>query len=69
VSEQMRWTVPERAGLAGRPTAIRYHLMAGQWDESATFQPIRCGGGIVFPYRERVPLSQVCQDCQAAPAQ
>jgi hypothetical protein len=67
VSEQTAWTVPERQRyvVAGRPARYTYHLMAGDWDTDATFQPVRCGGGIVFPYREKVAKSQVCPDCLA----
>jgi hypothetical protein len=66
----MRWTVPERRRyvVAGQPASLTYHLMSGEWDADATFQPIRCGGGIVFPYCERVPLSRVCPDCLASRA-
>ena len=40
-----------------------FHLIDGEWDCSATFQPIKCGDGIVFPYRETVDISEVCPDC------
>lgn len=40
-----------------------YHISDEPWDDSAWYQTIRCGGGIILPYREEVPISQICKDC------
>jgi hypothetical protein len=60
--------VPERISraTATNPARYIYHLAKGQWDDSATFQPVHCGGGISFPWSERVQREDVCRACLKA---
>lgn len=60
--------IPERTSPAyEREQTFVYHLMAGDWDEAAWWQPILCGEGISLPHREVVPtLDEVCPACRAA---
>lgn len=47
--------------LAIRPV---WHIVDGPVDEQATWRPIKCGGGIVFPGSPRMlPAVDICDGC------
>ncbi|MFJ2298130.1 hypothetical protein [Oerskovia paurometabola] len=65
MSEQQRIVIGERRRLQPRaePTWI-WHLPVGK--PSDEFQPVVCGGGIMYPgTRQKRPRSEVCPDCVA----
>ena len=67
MSERLRITVPERIGdRSAFPAKMVHHLMYGPWLEDASFQPILCSpeNGIVLPYRDKAPESNVCLTCR-----
>jgi hypothetical protein len=57
--------IPERVSKYPQADSFIFHLMKGEWDEAADWQPIVCGDGIVFPYRSEVDSSEVCPNCIA----
>jgi len=53
------------SGPGEKPQRFVWHLMDGPWLPEASFQPIICGDGIAFPWRERRPVSDLCSECAA----